>query len=128
LARTAQGFGRTLRRCARNQVDGRVQIDPPAWVHHQGADPWLRPHPASDHLVADSKRTRGAATITRPFAFRKQWPVCYAYRRNAELGAKVQRQPSPTGVITASGVEQQHVRPRRQTPDRLFHQPTDPEG
>ncbi len=129
MARTAQRFGRTTS-CGgvRNHLDGGAQIDPPARVHDQGADPWPRADPASDHRVAESKRARGAPTIAGPFAFGDQWPVCDADGRHAEHGAEVQRQTGPPGVITGSCVEQQHVRARRQTPRRLLHQRTDPEG
>jgi hypothetical protein len=128
FARTAQRFGRpTSCQRARNHLDGCGKIDPPARMHDQRADPWLGAHPASDDRVADPKQTRGTATITRPLAFGQQWPVCDANRRHTEHRSKVQRQPSPAGVVTTAGVEQQHVRTRHQTPHRVLHQRTHPQ-
>jgi hypothetical protein len=94
LACTAQWFGRTtLHSRARNHLHRCRQINPPARVHNQRADPRLRAHPASNDRVADPKQARGTAPITGPFAFGNQRSVCDAQCRDAELRTEV---PVPT--------------------------------
>ena len=129
VAGTAQRFRRTTSRGrAHDDVDGCGQVDLPAGVHDQRADPRLSTQPACDDVVSHPEQTRGTSTIRWPIAYSEEWTVRESDRGHRELRAQMHSQSSPARMVTARGVDEQHVRTTCQSPRRLLHHSTYPEG
>jgi lactoylglutathione lyase len=129
VAGTAQRFRRTISRgCAHDDVDGCGQVDLPAGVHDQRADPRLSTQPACDDVVSHPEQTRGTSTIRWPIAYSEEWTVRESDRGHRELRAQMHSQSSPARMVTARAVDEQHVRTTCQSPRRLLHHSTYPEG
>jgi hypothetical protein len=107
VAGVAQWFRRTRARGrVPDDLDGCVQVDLPAGVHDQRADPRLSTQPTCDDVVSNSQHADGTPTIRRPIAFSQEWSVRDSDRGHRELHAQLDSQPSSAWVVTARAVDQ----------------------
>ncbi len=127
LAGEAEGLRRTAPRRPEDDVHGGLEVGPPSGVddHRAGSSPG--PHPAGDHLAAEAQRAGGPAHVGRPLPLGAQRPVRDPHRGQVELGAELEGQSGPAGMVQPGGVDEQHVRRPRQRAHDLVEQASDPQ-
>jgi hypothetical protein len=108
-----------------DELNGVVQADPPAWVHHDRSSSAARAHPAGDDVVADTNKTGGADAVRRPWTLAGERSVSDAHRRQLEDGTEVDGEPGSSRVVGPGGVDEQHLRFDGQTAHRRLKNTSD---
>ena len=109
-ARSPQRLGRAGIGGCEDDVHSRVGIRAPSRVDGQRACACPRPHPVTDELAAEQKRSASAALVGRPLALGHKGPVRDPDGREVEQGAELEREAGSARMVAASCVDEEYVR------------------
>jgi len=105
-----------------DDLDGGINAYSPAGMYDEWPGSLSAPDPGGDLLAADSKRRGRPRLVGGPVAGGQQRAVRHAHGRQVERRSEVQRESGPSRVVTPSRIQQQNVRPRRETSYQLLDQ------
>jgi hypothetical protein len=106
-----------LRRRNENCLCRHLGARAPTSMGHDGPGGRLRAHPEADAAIVDANRRPRAPLEQREATRRDERTLRHAHGRNADDGAEMDSQPSPSGMVDPGRIHEQHVRKRRQPPD-----------